>query len=248
MKHSGHVLPRRPFKRREKDHAEPVSDRAARYHPPGSGQTEFICIESEVAPKSDPHSIASLSWMESVPYWLKQHETPRAPWTRLYKSSYFIFFFFIYLPFIKASTLDNNIVSLLDFWLLFVFFEHRATATPLALILTLSSALASSHIHARCIRIHSFFLSLSLSQPLVLPWKIFRSARSPCFFFHALLDSNVQYQFYDLNNRECLTTSVSLTWLLNLVNKGEHPYTSASHTRACLYVSRTCARTCFLCV
>lgn len=58
-----------------------------------------------------PHSIASLSWMESVPYWLKQHERHELL-EHVYTN---LRLFFTYFPFIKASTLDNNIVSLLDF-------------------------------------------------------------------------------------------------------------------------------------
>lgn len=93
-------------------------------------------------------------------------------------------FFFTYFPFIKALTLDNNIVSLLDFWL--YFFEHRATATPLALILSFFLALFPLHIYAH---MHTrTLISLSLSLSFFLE-KYFMVYDRPVF--HALLDSNV---------------------------------------------------------
>lgn len=113
-----------------------------------------------------PHSIASLSWMESVPYWLKQHERHELL-EHVYTN---LRLFFTYFPFIKASTLNNNIVSLLDFWLFFFFLtpSYRYTSHSHSLPLSRSFSLAHAFTHhASDIRSFLFlFLFLSLSFSL----------------------------------------------------------------------------------
>lgn len=110
---------------------------------------------SNVAPIDLTRS-ASLSWMESVPYWLKQHErTSSFVNTRLYKSSFF-FSFYLFSFLFKASTLDNNIVSLLDFW--FFFLNTELPLTLLALFLSfarsLPFSLSLSHSHEKYLVVH----------------------------------------------------------------------------------------------
>lgn len=69
-------------------HATPVYNNA--------GQTNSFTFIYRVESRSNrPHSIASLSWMESVPYWLKQHE--RYELLEHVYTNLRIFFFFFYL-------------------------------------------------------------------------------------------------------------------------------------------------------
>lgn len=178
------------------DHAKPriKSNNVLRTWPPfrnNAGQTNSF-TPNRKSLQIRPHSIASSSWMESVPYWLKQHERHELlehVYTNLHIFS--LFFFFIYSPFIKASTLDNNIVSLLDFWLFFFFFFFWTPSYP-SRTHSLPLNRSRSHTHSRMM--HSFFFSFSFSLSLSFSLeKYFVVHDRPVLFFHALLNSNVRY-------------------------------------------------------
>jgi len=147
------------------------------------------------------HSIASLSWMESVPYWLKQHER--------FTSSLNTFSFFtnprlfIYFSFIKASTLDSNIVSLLDFWLFFFFWTPSYRYVSLSFSLFLSFILSltrytHTHTHTQYTytHTHAYTHTHTYRQTDRHSFPFFRSLLKNISWctnavFHALLDSNV---------------------------------------------------------
>lgn len=146
-------------------------------------------------------------------------------------------FFFTYFPFIKASTLDNNIVSLLDFWLFFWTPSYRYTSHSLPL--SRSRLLTHLYIHT-CIRIHSFSLSLSLSSVLSpsLSLSFLKNISwctiSPCFscitWFQRLV------QFYDLNIASVSQLVCRQHDYLKLANK-VNILTRLPLLRLCLFVA-----------
>lgn len=130
----------------------------------------------------------SLSWMESVPYWLKQHERTSSLNTFI---QIFVIFFFIYFPLIKASTLDNNIVSLLDFCFFFWTPSYRYLFFSLSLSLS----------HPFC---YSSFSSFSLSSML-----LFTLSFSPVHSFTHLLTRLFSHLF---SHSLSLSLSKNISW------------------------------------
>lgn len=68
-------LPRHSFKQRKKSREAYIIEQRSSHDPRFITMPDKRIHLHRVESRSNrPHSIASLSWMESVPYWLKQHE------------------------------------------------------------------------------------------------------------------------------------------------------------------------------